>query len=460
MLTHHRRARIRLLQALDACFFGGSLCLAYWLRARFPFWNLPPLEPFPGYVVLAPLVMLLGPAMLASQGLYERPRFAPRLTIAGAIVRGCLFVVIGVILCLFLLRLQFARSVVILTGLLAAVPVYLRVELARWFEKTRLGQDQLHRRALWVGAPEEVAQLRAALAAHERALLQTVAEFDPRGAAAADFVALLHQHSVNLVIINLAGLAPADARPVLTACEREGVETLVRAGIFHTPVFRPEIDRLAGEPVVSYRAQAAPPSHLLAKRLMDYAGAAVLLVVFLPVFALIAVAIGMTTPGPVIFRQRRCGLNGRTFAMFKFRSMATDAEQRKSEVAARNEMKGPVFKVQDDPRVTPIGRVLRRHGLDELPQLWNVLRGEMSLVGPRPLPVEEVHRFDNDAHRRRLSVRPGLTCLWQVRGRNEIDDFNEWVRLDLEYIDNWSLWLDCKILLATIPAVLLGRGGR
>ena len=262
MLTRHRRVRIRLLQVVDACFFGGSLCLAYALRARFPYWNLPPLEPFPGYLVLTPLVMLLGPALLSSQGLYARPRFAPRLTVAGAILRGCLLTVVGVILCLFLLRLQFARSVVILTGLFAAAAVYARAEVARWYEKTRLGRDQLCWRTLWVGVPEPVAQFRAGLAAHERDLLLTVAEFDPRGAAAADFVALLHRHAVNLVVIHGTGLAPADVLPVLAACEREGVETLVRAGIFHTPVFRPEIDLLAGEPVISYRAQAAPPPKL------------------------------------------------------------------------------------------------------------------------------------------------------------------------------------------------------
>ena len=189
-------------------------------------------------------------------------------------------------------------------------------------------------------------------------------------------------------------------------------------------------------------------------------GPLVVLALSLPVLVVIGFAIKLTSPGPAFFRQRRCGINGRSFDMIKFRSMVCDAEARKAELAGRNEMKGPVFKVHDDPRVTRLGRFLRRHGLDELPQLWNVLRGEMSLVGPRPLPVEEVHRFDDDAHRRRLSVLPGLTCLWQVRGRNEIDDFEEWVRLDLEYIDHWSLWLDCRILFETIPAVLLGRGGR
>src|SRR6185503_11173340 len=146
--------------------------------------------------------------------------------------------------------------------------------------------------------------------------------------------------------------------------------------------------------------------------------------------------------------------------MYKFRSMVTDAEQLKHELAVLNEMDGPVFKVTNDPRVTRFGRFLRRYSFDELPQLWNVLRGEMSLVGPRPLPVDEVQRFDDLAHRRRLSVKPGLTCLWQVSGRNNVRDFRDWVRLDLEYIDNWSLWLDFKILVRTIPVVLVGTGAK
>ncbi len=460
MLSHRQQARIRLLQTLDAGLFGGSLCLAYCLRDAFPLWNLHALEPFPEYLALAPLVMILGPALLASQDFYRRPRFAPRFALLGALIRGCAFTVLGVILCLFLARLQYARSVVVMTGVLAAGLVYARAELTRRIDARKLAQEQLRRRVIWVGAPAATAQVRASLAASESELLQTVADIDPRGGTAGGLVSLLHEHSVNLVVIDLAGLAPSDYLPVLAACEREGVEAVVRAGIFHTPVFRPEIDSLAGEPVICYRAQAAPAGQLLAKRIFDYAGAAVLLALLLPVFAIIAAAIKLTASGPVFFRQRRCGLNGRPFDMFKFRSMVCDAEARKADLLARNQMKGPVFKLHDDPRVTPLGRMLRRHGLDELPQLWNVLRGEMSLVGPRPLPVDEVHRFDNDAYRRRLSVLPGLTCLWQVRGRNDIDEFTEWVRLDLDYIDRWSLWLNFKILLATLPAVLLGRGGR
>ena len=164
--------------------------------------------------------------------------------------------------------------------------------------------------------------------------------------------------------------------------------------------------------------------------------------------------------GAVIFRQQRSGRYGRPFTMYKFRTMDVDAESRRAELADANQMSGPVFKVDHDPRVFAFGGLLRKLSIDELPQLWNVVRGEMSLVGPRPLPVYEVEQIENSAQRRRLSVKPGLTCLWQVSGRSAITDFNDWVQLDLEYIDNWSLWLDWKILARTVPVVLLGAGAR
>jgi len=175
---------------------------------------------------------------------------------------------------------------------------------------------------------------------------------------------------------------------------------------------------------------------------------------------IVAILIKLTSPGPVFFRQQRSGLNGAPFTLYKFRTMVTNAEQLKHELAAMNEMNGPVFKVTGDPRITPIGKFLRKFSLDELPQLYNVLRGEMSLVGPRPLPVDEVKRFYDLAHRRRLSIKPGITCLWQISGRNNVSDFKDWVRLDLEYIDHWSLWLDLKILWRTLPAVLAGTGAK
>jgi exopolysaccharide biosynthesis polyprenyl glycosylphosphotransferase len=194
--------------------------------------------------------------------------------------------------------------------------------------------------------------------------------------------------------------------------------------------------------------------------LLDFFGALALVVVTSPLLLAIAALVKFTSPGPVLFRQQRSGVNGAPFEILKFRTMSTNAEQLQHELAAMNEMSGPVFKVTNDPRITRFGKWLRKYSLDELPQLFNVLRGEMSLVGPRPLPVDEVRRFSDLAHRRRLSVKPGLTCLWQVKGRNQISDFKEWVRLDLEYIDTWSIWLDLKILLLTPTAVLRGTGAK
>ncbi len=206
----------------------------------------------------------------------------------------------------------------------------------------------------------------------------------------------------------------------------------------------------------------APPhldsDALFVKRLIDIAVSGTLLVLFAPIFLLIAIAIKVTTPHlPVFYRWRVVGQNGVEFTGFKFTTMVADADQRKAELLAHNEMNGPVFKMKDDPRVTPLGRFLRKFSLNELPQLWSVLKADMSLVGPRPAFRHELERYEL-WHKRKLCIRPGITCLWQVSGRNEINDFDDWVRLDLEYIDNWSLWLDLKILFRTAWVVVAGTG--
>jgi exopolysaccharide biosynthesis polyprenyl glycosylphosphotransferase len=195
----------------------------------------------------------------------------------------------------------------------------------------------------------------------------------------------------------------------------------------------------------------------LIKRAIDAFGAIVCLILFAPVLVAAAVAVRPSGPGPIIFSQERYGLNRRRFKMYKFRTMVAEAEALQITLEERNEASGPVFKIRSDPRVTPIGRVLRKFSIDELPQLVNVLKGEMSLVGPRPLPIRDVHRFTEAALMRRFSVRPGLTGLWQVSGRSELP-FDRWISLDLAYIDEWSLMMDCKILLRTLPVVLKGTG--
>ena len=461
MLSHLQQTRTRIFQLADGCLFATALLAAYFLRdalaARF---HLSPLEPIEGYLWLLPAVVVLGPVVLSSQGFYEPPRPTHRLRALFIILRSCTFTIVGLILFLFILREQLARSVIILVGVIGGLLIYARHELTSWLQTRDFARGQLRRRALWVGLPAENNRMRETLTRAERATLEDAGEFDPSSRPVEDFVRRLHGQAINVVILNVAGIEHDHASRILRACSREGVEVLVRQGFSALPWPQVTVDQFGGEAVFYYRAQSAAFSHLLIKQLFDYAASAVLLVILSPVFALVALAIRLTSPGPVLYRQIRAGLNGRSFQMLKFRSMKLGAEEHQAELAAQNEMRGPVFKVTKDPRVTPLGRFLRRHSLDELPQLWNVLRGEMSLVGPRPLPVAEVKRFDDDTHRRRLSVRPGLTCLWQISGRNDIADFEDWVRLDLAYIDQWSLWLDCKILLATIPVALFGRGAR
>jgi len=247
-----------------------------------------------------------------------------------------------------------------------------------------------------------------------------------------------------------------EMKQIFLLCEELGIRARVAMNFFQNRVARIEIEELEGIPFLTFTTTPSNESQLAFKRLLDIAVSAGLLVFAAQVIFLAALLIKMTSPGSVLFKQKRVGLNGRRFTLYKFRTMIEDAHARRDEVTHLNEMSGPVFKSKADPRVTPIGRVLRKFSLDEIPQLWNVLKGDMSLVGPRPPIPEEVasyHRW----HRRRLSMKPGLTCLWQISGRNDID-FDRWMQMDLQYIDNWSPSLDLKILLRTIPAVISGRG--
>jgi exopolysaccharide biosynthesis polyprenyl glycosylphosphotransferase len=195
----------------------------------------------------------------------------------------------------------------------------------------------------------------------------------------------------------------------------------------------------------------------MVKRMLDCLFSTVLLVLFAPLLLIIGALVKLTSPGPVFFRQTRVGLNKRQFSIFKFRTMVANAEQLQDQLLSLNEMNGPVFKIKKDPRVTPLGRVLRKTSIDELPQLFNVLKGDMSLVGPRAMSLRDYQLFDQDWQRRRFSVKPGITCLWQIHGRNSVP-FEKWMELDMQYIDKWSLWLDLKILARTVPAVLRGTG--
>ncbi len=248
-----------------------------------------------------------------------------------------------------------------------------------------------------------------------------------------------------------------EAARVIAFCEEQGIVVRVLTDLFNPRLARSKAASFEGESVISFYTGNMEDEMAFIKRAMDIAISFVLIVILSPVLLMAVLLIKLTSPGPVFFVQKRVGLNKRRISVYKFRTMVPDAEKKQAELEALNEMSGAAFKIKDDPRVTSAGKFLRKTSIDELPQLFNVLLGDMSLVGPRPLPERDFENFDTDWHRRRFSVRPGITCTWQISGRNNIS-FDRWMELDMEYIDRWSLWLDIKILLGTIPAVLRGSG--
>jgi exopolysaccharide biosynthesis polyprenyl glycosylphosphotransferase len=273
-----------------------------------------------------------------------------------------------------------------------------------------------------------------------------------------DLKAVLKEKPVELVLITLPIASMySTIQTIIHTCEVVGVDSSYMSDLFETSLAHPHDERRADYAHLTLLTAHRPEFRRWIKVAFDFCFAAVLLILLAPLMILIAIAVKITSPGPIFFSQVRYGYNRERFPMFKFRTMVVDAEARQAALEKLNEAQGPVFKIKDDPRITSIGRFLRKMSLDELPQLFNVLRGEMSIVGPRPLPLRDVGKFEESWLLRRFSVRPGLTCLWQASGRSNTS-FAEWIRLDLEYIDRWSLLLDFKILLMTVPAVLKGRG--
>jgi exopolysaccharide biosynthesis polyprenyl glycosylphosphotransferase len=464
MLRRDRLMRMQVHQLVDACLFAFSFWLAYELRtssAIIDFFSLRQ-DPttFKDYVWLYVILIPASPLILEATGFYDRPLLGPRQTMLWQLFKGCALTTLMLILVLFFFKMLIARWVVLWFGGISFVLILSREELVRLSWKSKLAQAQHRRRFALVGSREETARMRAELAARGEKDPEIIDELDLNETSTEQLVRILHEHSVNGVILSAKRSYFERVEEAIRACELEGVEVWLLADFFKTQISRTSLDDFYGRPILVFRSTPEASWQSVTKQVLDFVGALLLLLLMGIPLLLIALLIRLTSPGPVLFRQQRSGLNGRPFTIYKFRTMVTDAEQRKHELEAMNEMSGPVFKVTNDPRITPLGRWLRKFSLDEFPQLFNVLRGEMSLVGPRPLPVDEVRRFNDLAHRRRLSVKPGLTCLWQISGRNEVKDFRDWVRLDLEYIDNWSLWLDLKILWRTLPIVLAGTGAK
>jgi exopolysaccharide biosynthesis polyprenyl glycosylphosphotransferase len=385
---------------------------------------------------------------------------APRRHRLASVVQAAFLSLTVTLTVLYVFRAYFPRSLLVLHAAVAATLVYLRARVLQPLLLRAVAPP----RTILVGDASHAAPLATALAANPRlqcvGLVSPTPPWDssplPALGPLSAFPDILHSHVVDAAIVLPAALPPADIESVLSQCSVEGVEIwLFPAQIPHAPA-PPVLDDFDGRPMLVFSQNDHSAWGLAVKRLADIVISAILLVLLSPLFLLFALLIKRSSPGPVFFSQIRSTRHGRTFPMYKFRTMVANAEALRETLADQNEVSGPVFKIKNDPRVTPVGRFLRRYSLDELPQLWNVLRGDMSLVGPRPPIPAEVAQYE-PWQRRRLSMRSGCTCLWQVGGRNALE-FEDWMRLDLQYIDNWSLFLDFKILLKTFSAMLRGTG--
>jgi len=332
--------------------------------------------------------------------------------------------------------------------------------LHRYLKKQELKGDALERIVI-AGSEAEIDAFLADIDDEILGQWKIVARFDLAERPVEELYDILKQQSVERVIFTAKDTEFGKVAEGVEACEMQGVEAWIVASFIRTQIARPAFDLVGRKPMLVLRSTPELSWELFLKEVLDRVGAALLILLTSPLWVFAYVGIRLTSPGaPVFFRQKRAGRYGKPFHMWKFRTMVPNAEALLERIKQEhgNQMEGPVFKLQRDPRIFAFGNLLRKLSIDELPQLLNVLSGRMSLVGPRPLPLYEVAAFEKSEHRRRLSVKPGITCEWQAGGRNKITSFEQWVAMDLAYIDNWSLWLDIKILFRTIPAVFFGRG--
>jgi exopolysaccharide biosynthesis polyprenyl glycosylphosphotransferase len=479
------KERARILAAsiflIDLTLVAAAFLLAFSTRS----WLLPRLVPqaFPARLyplsaylpLLLPALLIWGVLLLLS-GRYRSHRTVPLLDEAWAVLRVCASGTILFTLALYVLRIdvwllgdQISRAWVLLFGVFASLLLLCEKLFLRVSSRYVRSRGFNYRTVLIVGTNPAALKIADSIHGHRfwgyRILGFIVNGHPPAHPWPSRYPILgeirhighiIENNVVDDVIFAVSRRDLDRLEDLFLSLQEQGIRTRFAVNLFPHTQARVQLEELDGIPLLSFATGPTSQLPLMAKRFLDVCLSSLLLLLGLPVVGGIALLIKITSQGNVLFRQTRCGLNGRIFTLYKFRTMVEDAELRRRNLEHLNEMNGPVFKLRSDPRVTAFGRFLRRFSLDELPQLWNVVRGDMSLVGPRPPIPEEVARYQR-WQRRRLSMKPGLTCLWQVSGRNQID-FDQWMQLDLEYIDSWSPMLDFKILLKTIPAVLSGRG--
>jgi exopolysaccharide biosynthesis polyprenyl glycosylphosphotransferase len=477
MTNFRRQILIKAFMLFDL----GILAVSY-MVAAVRIWHLTAFNSFASFISMRVkvlnILLFLGlfyswHVIFSAFGLYRSRRLGDRSQEAMDVLKAtsAAALVLGVVAAIFRLQMTTPAFIVLFWGVASSL-----IFSCRWILRTFLRWARLHgrnlRQMLIVGTNSRTIEFARTLEGKPELGYHLIGFVDEEWSGAQEFrkdgraiisdlehlSGFLREHIVDEVTIGLPMKSfYTQAAQIVAMCQEQGVIVRVLTSIFD---FQPEwangrlLDEMA---VTTFGSSVFEGWPLIFKRLLDIIVSAILLILLAPIFLIVAILVKLDSPGPIFFVQERVGLNKRKFRIYKFRTMIANAEQRQAEVECLNEADGPVFKIKDDPRVARVGKFLRKASIDELPQLLNVLSGEMSLVGPRPLPIRDYKGFDQDRLRRRFSVRPGITCLWQVNGRSSLS-FHDWMRLDMRYIDNWSFWLDLEILAKTIPAVLRGSG--
>ena len=426
---------------------------------------------FYSHIFILPLLIVLIISLLSYFGGYKNP-IQKNLTGYAASIIKTLIVSIGVILgLLFFLKIQYvSRFVILFFAILELVTLFvIRVIYSNNFkEQVKSGKKKLN--ILIIGSRSRAIELVNVLKEQVVWGVNVIGFVDPYPdmyntnvlgipilGSIENIHEILKKNVVDEVIIAIPRSLLQDAEQIVEACEEEGITLRFMADLFNVQVARISFLQVGDIPLLTMEPVARDPQQIFMKRMFDLFLVILSLPIIIPLFIFIAIIIKIDSQGPVFFVQERVGLNKRLFKMYKFRSMYKDAEDRLKDIEHLNEAEGPIFKIKNDPRITRVGSLLRKTSLDELPQLINVFLGEMSLVGPRPMSIRDVDLFDKGIQRKRFSVQPGITCLWQISGRSDLP-FEKWLALDLEYINNWNFWMDIKILIQTIPAVVKSKG--
>jgi len=458
---------IQVVQIMDAFLVWVAFFFAGEVRELILFWgSLPPDRDnsLGAMTWVLYIAVPFTPLVLERFGFYSRMRQKSSHAAAWQLVQGV--VVIGIIISVFAVftKVEGARRLILGIG---AIHIFVLLFIRSRFTKSWLSGRRKRgfegERIVIAGAPSEIDELLESLDPDAVSDWEIVERFDLAERTPEDLFSLLKRESVGRVIFATKSIEFEKVGQAVEVCELQGVEAWIAASFIRTQIARPVFDSVGSRPMLVLRSTPELSWELMAKELIDRIGSLVGILMSFPLWVIAAIGIKIASPGaPVMFSQMRAGRYGKPFRMWKFRTMVANAEEllAQTKESHGNKMDGPVFKLDRDPRIFPFGALLRKLSIDELPQLLNVFFGDMSLVGPRPLPLYEVEAFGEISHRRRLSMKPGITCLWQAGGRNKITCFEDWVAMDLRYIDNWSLWLDFQILLKTVPAVLFGKGAK